>query len=140
MIYSTLYNLPQTAQKLLTYAGNKKIWRLEGEMGVGKTTLIKAVCARLGVADNVTSPTFSLIHEYATASGEPVYHFDFYRIKQEEEALALDCMAYFDSGSYCFLEWPCRIPHLIPAAHCKISLTAQPNGTRVLQLSLSNPP
>ncbi len=135
-LHSTLDNLPLTAQALLQHASDQRIWLFEGEMGAGKTTLIKALCAQLGVQDTVTSPTFSLIHEYATAAGEAIYHFDFYRIFHEEEALALDCAAYFDSGSYCFIEWPSNIPSLIPPAYCQVSLTTQPEGQRWLRMGL----
>lgn len=103
-------------------------------MGTGKTTLIRALCARLGVLDNVTSPTFSLVHEYAMASGEVVYHFDFYRIRCEEEVLDLDCSAYFESGSYCFIEWPTKIYNLIPPVYCRVRLTAQPDDRRILRI------
>lgn len=103
-------------------------------MGTGKTTLIRALCARLGVLDNVTSPTFSLVHEYAMASGEAVYHFDFYRIRCEEEVLDLDCSAYFESGSYCFIEWPTKIYNLIPPVYCRVRLTAQPDDRRMLRI------
>ena len=135
-LHSTLDNLPATAQALLHHAGRQRIWRFEGEMGAGKTTLIKALCAQLGVRDTVTSPTFALIHEYATASGAAIYHFDFYRIQHEEEALALDCTTYFESGSYCFIEWPTKIHNLIPSVHCQVSLTVQPDGHRMLRMSL----
>jgi|LakMenEpi03Aug12_release.lakeMendotaPanAssembly.Ray.scaffolds.fasta_scaffold297275_2 tRNA threonylcarbamoyladenosine biosynthesis protein TsaE len=135
-LYSTLDNLPVTAQALLHHADGQKVWLLEGDMGAGKTTLVRALCARLGVRDNVTSPTFSLVHEYVTASGEAVYHFDFYRIRHEEEALDLDYVAYFESGSYCFVEWPTKIDNLISPTYCKVSLTVQPDGCRMLYMHL----
>jgi tRNA threonylcarbamoyladenosine biosynthesis protein TsaE len=133
-LHSTLDNLPATAQTLLHHAGGQKVWLLEGDMGAGKTTVIRALCAQLGVLDNVTSPTFSLVHEYATASGEAVYHFDFYRICCEEEALDLDCTAYFESGSYCFIEWPTKIFNLIPPAYCKVHFASRPDGCRILHI------
>jgi tRNA threonylcarbamoyladenosine biosynthesis protein TsaE len=136
MLHSTLDNLPVTAQALLRHAGGQKVWLLEGAMGAGKTTLIRSLCAQLGVRDNVASPTFSLVHEYATASGEAIYHFDFYRIRHEEEALDLDYAAYFESGSYCFVEWPTKIYNLIPPAYCKVRLTVQPDGSRILHVHL----
>jgi tRNA threonylcarbamoyladenosine biosynthesis protein TsaE len=133
-LYSTLANLPATAQALLHYAGSQRVWLLEGDVGAGKTTLIRALCTQLGVRDNVSSPTFSLVHEYAAASGEIIYHFDFYRICHEEEAIDLDCMTYFESGSYCFVEWPTRIYNLIPPVYCQVALTAQSDGCRMLHM------
>ena len=138
-LYSTLDQLPAIAQKLLQHANEQKIWLFDGEMGAGKTTLIKALCAELGVQDTVNSPTFSIVHEYATAAGLPVYHFDFYRIHDEGEAIDLDCMAYFKSGSHCFIEWPSKIAGLIPPVHCAISLAPQANGNRLLRVSVYKP-
>lgn len=135
-LYSTLDKLPIIAQQLLQYAREQKIWLFDGEMGAGKTTLIKALCAQLGVQDIVNSPTFSLVHEYATAAGMPVYHFDFYRIQHEEEALSLDCLTYFESGHYCFIEWPTRIPSLIPPAHCQLDLAVIAANQRRLHVKL----
>lgn len=135
-LYGTLDNLPVTAQALLRHADGQKVWLLEGDMGAGKTTLIRALCARLGVRDNVTSPTFSLVHEYVTASGEAIYHFDFYRICHEEEALDLDYTTYFESGSYCFVEWPTKVGNLISPAYCKVSLTVQADGSRMICMHL----
>lgn len=133
-LLSTLDQLPGIARKLLQHAEGQKIWLFEGEMGAGKTTLIKALCAELGVQDTVNSPTFSIVHEYATAAGVPVYHFDFYRLQHEEEALALDCLSYFESGCYCFIEWPSKIASLIPSIHCKVTLATQSDDNRLLQL------
>jgi tRNA threonylcarbamoyladenosine biosynthesis protein TsaE len=133
---STLDNLPAVAEALLRHAGETKVWLLEGAMGAGKTTVIRALCAQLGVLDNVTSPTFSLVHEYATVSGEAVYHFDFYRTCREEEVLDLDCTTYFERGRYCFVEWPNKIAHWTLPAYCKVSLAVQPNGSRVFHLQL----
>jgi len=134
-VYSTLDNLPATSEALIRYAGKQKLWLFEGDMGLGKTTLIRALCAQLGVRDNVASPTFSLIHEYATACGKAVYHFDFYRIRCEEEVMNLDFMAYFESGNYCFIEWPARIYNLIPSTYFKICFTAQPGNRRILHIT-----
>lgn len=132
---STLDSLPLVAQHLLQYAKGHKVWLLHGEMGAGKTTLIKALCAKLGVKDIVNSPTFSIVQEYATEAGVPVYHFDFYRIQDEEEAL--DCISYFESGHYCFIEWPSKIASLAPPQHCKLSLRSQPDGSRLIHMQLS---
>ncbi len=121
-LLSTLHGLPTAARALLTHASSQRVWALHGGMGAGKTTLTGALCAQLGVQDCVSSPTYAMVQEYATATGEPVYHFDFYRLRDEEEALALDCLAYFDSGHYCFIEWPSRIPHLLPPVHYSVRL------------------
>lgn len=125
--------LAAAAQTLLKHAGETRVWCLKGDLGAGKTTLTRAVCTQLGVSDNVCSPTFSLIHEYATTTGTPVYHFDLYRLQHEEEVLELDCMAYFDSGSYCFVEWPERIPNLLPAPHYQVHLTTVSEDCRLLE-------
>lgn len=135
-LHSTLDNLPATAQALLRYAGRQRVWLLEGDVGAGKTTLIRALCTQLGVRDNVSSPTYSLVHEYAAVSGEVIYHFDFYRIRHEEEALDLDFMAYFESGSYCFVEWPTKIYNVIPPGYCQVDLITQPDGCRTLHMHL----
>lgn len=136
VLRSALDTLSSTAQELLQYADRHKVWLLEGAMGAGKTTLVRAICEQLGVQDNVASPTFSLVHEYASTSGEPVYHFDLYRIRSEEEVLDLDFAAYFDSGSYCFVEWPGKACHIIPPIYCKICFAVQPHGDRILHVTL----
>ena len=135
-LYSTLEDLSATVQTLLHHAGKQKLWLLTGSMGVGKTTLVKAFCTQLGVLDYVTSPTFSIIHEYTNASGEAIYHFDFYRIRHASEAIDLDCIAYFESGSYCFIEWPEKVRNVIPAAYCEICFSVQPRGDRILHVTL----
>jgi tRNA threonylcarbamoyladenosine biosynthesis protein TsaE len=91
-------------------------------MGAGKTTLIKSICKVLGVKDNVSSPTFSLVNEYHTIKGEIVYHFDFYRIKSEEEASDIGVDEYFYSDEYCFVEWPSMIPSLWPDEYVMINI------------------
>src|SRR5690606_42129148 len=98
----------------------EKVILFEAEMGTGKTTLIKELCKVLKVEDNISSPTFSLVNEYQTAKGEVVYHFDFYRLKSEEEALDFGVEDYLYSGNYCFLEWSEKIPNLIPDKHTQI--------------------
>jgi tRNA threonylcarbamoyladenosine biosynthesis protein TsaE len=108
--------LPAAAAQLrqLIEAENCPIVLLEGEMGAGKTTLTKALCAALGVQDDVSSPTFSLVNEYRDGRGRPVYHFDFYRIDSAEEAERMGAQEYFDSGYLCLIEWPSRIGPLLP--------------------------
>jgi tRNA threonylcarbamoyladenosine biosynthesis protein TsaE len=108
------------ARKLLDKYGNERIFALFGEMGIGKTTFIKTICAQLGITDEVTSPTFSIINEYIKPDGESLYHFDFYRIKLEEEAYDLGYEDYFYGGSYCFIEWPEKVEKLLPAETVRV--------------------
>jgi len=105
------------------------VWALKGEMGAGKTTLVSALCALWGVEDAVSSPTFSLVNEYLTAAGDPVYHFDFYRIASEEEAMDMGVDEYFSSGALCLVEWPGRIPGLLPDLAGTVEI-ALDGGTR----------
>lgn len=108
----------------------------EGEMGAGKTTLIRALCAALGVADDVSSPTFALVNEYRDGRDQPVYHFDFYRLDSAEEAARLGAAEYFDSGYLCLVEWPARVAELLPAARLEVHLTVA--GPESRQLALIN--
>ena len=94
----------------------------KGEMGAGKTTLIKNICNFLNVKDDISSPTFSLVNEYETAKGETIYHFDFYRIEKEEEALDMGCEDYFYSNNVCLIEWPSKINNLIPLNFLEIEI------------------
>ena len=98
-------------------------------MGAGKTTLIKALCECLGTNEPVTSPTFSIVNEYAGA-GDKIYHFDFYRLKNQTEALDMGYEEYFYSGAYCFIEWPEKIPGLLPEHFIKIRIEVQGNNSR----------
>ena len=112
----------------------EKVILFHGEMGAGKTTFIKALCHTLGVHNATASPTFSLVNEYLSDSGETLYHFDVYRLKQETEALDMGIEEYLYSGNYCFIEWAEKIPNLIPEKHSVITLTTLPDGNRKLQL------
>ncbi|MEI6508122.1 MAG: tRNA (adenosine(37)-N6)-threonylcarbamoyltransferase complex ATPase subunit type 1 TsaE [Bacteroidota bacterium] len=100
------------AQKIIEASGNYTIWTFDGEMGAGKTTLIKAICKTLGVEDEVSSPTFSLVNEYKTNDGKTIYHFDFYRIKNIEEVYDIGYEDYFYSNNICLIEWPEKIEEL----------------------------
>ncbi len=110
----------------------------EGEMGAGKTTLIRALCAALGVADDVSSPTFALVNEYRDARDQPVYHFDFYRIDSEDEAARIGASEYFDSGYLCLVEWPARVAALLPVPYLEVRLTVQADESRVVELKIIN--
>lgn len=103
-------------------------------MGAGKTTLIKEICKQLGVEDNISSPTFSLVNEYETKNGELAYHFDFYRITDEEEALDIGIEDYFYSGNWCFIEWPENVENLLPLDAVEIHITILEDGKRNIQL------
>ncbi|SDM53751.1 tRNA (adenosine(37)-N6)-threonylcarbamoyltransferase complex ATPase subunit type 1 TsaE [Siphonobacter aquaeclarae] len=135
LISSSTADLPEIARQVLAFAADRKVWLLEGEMGAGKTTFIKAVCSVLGVAQTVQSPTFALVNEYATTTGDVVYHFDFYRIKKEEEALDMGVEEYFYSGDYCFVEWPSQISGLWPEERLDVHISERPDGTRLFQLT-----
>lgn len=111
------------AQELIVFAGDRKVWAFYGEMGAGKTTFIRIICEQLKVRENVSSPTFSLVNEYMSEKlREPVYHFDFYRINNEREAVDIGCEEYFESGNLCMVEWPEKILNLLPHPHLKISI------------------
>ena len=113
-------DLDSVAKKLLGESRNSTVWLFYGEMGAGKTTLIKAICQALGVRSVMTSPTFSIVNEYE-GNGK-IYHFDFYRLKNEEEAYDIGVEEYLDSGNLCLIEWPERIPSLLPQSRFEIKL------------------
>lgn len=128
----TLTELPEIAHKILQSCTSKTLL-FYGPMGVGKTTLIKELTYQLGSMDNVSSPTFSLVNEYASKAG-PIYHFDFYRIRDEEEALDIGIEDYFDSGNWLFVEWPDKIPNFLPSDYQKI-LIERKDGINHLHLT-----
>ena len=103
--FNKIEALPKVAEQLLGEFPEQRFFAFFGKMGVGKTTLIKELCNQLGVKDNVCSPTFAIINEYTTGEGEPVYHFDFYRLKSEAEAYDIGYEEYFYGDGYCFTEW-----------------------------------
>lgn len=104
-------------------------------MGAGKTTLIKAVCEQLGVQNTVQSPTFSIVNEYPTNTGQVVYHFDCYRLKNETEAMDIGIEEYFGSGERCFVEWPSRIPNLLPQRYAVLQISVIDPLTRIIHLA-----
>lgn len=135
IITSSLADLPGAAKSILEFAGTNRILLFYGEMGAGKTTLIKTMCAQLGVDDPVTSPTFSIVNEYKGANG-PVFHFDFYRLSNQTEAFDLGYEEYFDSGNYCFIEWPEKIAGLIPDEYTGIRISILDDTIR--QITVEN--
>ena len=112
----------------------QKVILFNGQMGAGKTTLIKAISKQLGVANTTSSPTFSLVNEYQANDGK-VFHFDMYRLKSQSEALDMGIEEYLYSGHWCFIEWPEKIPGLIPDKHSVIDLTVLDDGKRQLTIT-----
>lgn len=121
LLSTSAENLNSISKEILEFAGNQKVFLFYGEMGAGKTTLIKSLCEVLGVQEPTSSPTFSIVNEYEGRQNL-IYHFDFYRLKDESEALDLGYEEYFYSGEYCFVEWPEKISSLLPANYLKISI------------------
>lgn len=131
----SLEGIAEAAKQVIDFADGRKVLLFEGQMGAGKTTLIRAICDQLGVVDETSSPTFSLVNVYENQQGEELYHFDFYRIKDEDEAFDIGADEYFYSGKYCFIEWGEKIPRLIPDENVKISINLEADNTRTISLS-----
>jgi len=127
----SLKDLGEAARRLLSFAGSQRIIAFYGEMGAGKTTFIQAICRELGVNEHVSSPTFSLVNEYRDKDGQPVYHFDFYRINNENEAVDIGCEEYFNSGSLCLIEWPEKILNLLPHPLVKVVIEINNQARRL---------
>lgn len=116
------------ARDLLVSFPDDRFFAFFGKMGVGKTTLIKELCAHLGVEDVVCSPTFAIVNEYSAQGGEPVYHFDFYRLKSIAEAYDIGYEEYFYSGFYCFTEWTEKVEELLPECYVRVEIVEQDGG------------
>lgn len=128
-------NIRNAAREFLDMVKDKgTCFAFYAPMGAGKTTFIKAVCEELGVKDVITSPTFAIVNEYTDGQGEPVFHFDFYRIKKMEELYDMGADDYFYSGSMCFMEWPEIVEDALPEEVIKVCITANADGTRTLTL------
>ncbi|MER2996970.1 tRNA (adenosine(37)-N6)-threonylcarbamoyltransferase complex ATPase subunit type 1 TsaE [Pontibacter populi] len=133
---NSLDDLPTAAAMLLEAASEEPVILFEGPMGAGKTTLIKEFCRQMGVQENVSSPTFALVNEYETEIGKLIYHFDFYRISDEREALNIGALEYFDSGNICLIEWPSLIPNLLPEHYLLVTLqTAEDSEVRTMTIN-----
>ena len=122
----------EAAKAFVDAMGEKRVFAFYGKMGVGKTTFIKAVCEEMGVEDVINSPTFAIVNEYVDGRGEPVYHFDFYRIKKEQEVLDIGYEDYVYSGNVCFMEWPELIEGLLPADVVKVTIQEEEDGGRTI--------
>ncbi|OCB78566.1 tRNA (adenosine(37)-N6)-threonylcarbamoyltransferase complex ATPase subunit type 1 TsaE [Flavobacterium crassostreae] len=132
----SLKDLDSVAAQVVAQNPNK-ILLFQGEMGAGKTTFIKQLCKTLGVTEPTSSPTFSLVNEYQTTTNQTIYHFDFYRINSQNEALDIGAEEYFYSGNWCFIEWADKVADLIPEGATTITITVLPEGNRLLQMSPS---
>lgn len=131
-IVYTLADIDLVAQRLLAYL-TERVIVFRGEMGAGKTTLIKALVKAMGSSDTVSSPTFALVNPYMSEEGT-IYHFDFYRIKKEEEAFDIGFEEYLYSGDWCFIEWAERVPSYLPEKYITIDIEAIDANTRRLKL------
>ena len=129
-----LAELGETAKWVLAKA-QSRILLFYGEMGSGKTTLIKEIARSLGVAELTNSPTFSLVNEYLSHQGESLYHFDFYRIEREEEAYDMGVEEYLDSGLWCFIEWPEKVENLLPLVSTALRISINADGSRSIELT-----
>ena len=150
IVISDLEHIGEAARQFVESIGDHRVFAFYGHMGAGKTTFIKAVCEQLGVDDVITSPTFAIVNEYTTPSNSPclgggpnaspkqgrvegsIYHFDFYRIKRLEEVYDMGYEDYFYSGSLCFIEWPELIEELLPDDAVRVTITEQPDGSRLV--------
>lgn len=124
--------LAAAARTLLEAYPAARSFAFHGDMGAGKTTFIKAICAELGVQDGMSSPTFSLVNEYITNQGEIIFHFDFYRIDNENDAYQAGLHEYFDTGNYCFVEWPEKVPSILPTGTIHVQITVDASARVVI--------
>ncbi len=131
---NSLTEIDKAAKDFVAAMGDRKVFAFYGKMGAGKTTFIKAVCEELGVEDVINSPTFAIVNEYVDGKGEPVYHFDFYRIKNLQEVLDIGYEDYVYSGHVCFMEWPELLENLLPDDAVKVTIEEEMDGGRVVQI------
>lgn len=123
-----IHELPAVAESILKFAEDRRVFVFEGEMGSGKTTLIKELCRLLGSKDNFSSPTYSVVNEYRReTTGEPIYHMDLYRLNRLQEALEIGVEEYLNSGHYCFIEWPELIEALLPGGIVRVCIKSEDN-------------
>ena len=125
-----IQDINKAAKAFISAMGDSAVFAFYGKMGAGKTTFIKAVCEELGVTDVINSPTFAIVNEYEYGDGDIIYHFDFYRIKKEQEVLDIGYEDYVYSGNLCFMEWPELIESLLPDGTVKVTIEEEADGSR----------
>ncbi len=133
---NSLEEINEVAAKFLDYVGDRSIFALYGQMGVGKTTFIKAIGECLNVEDDISSPTFAIVNEYVTGAGKSMYHFDFYRVNDVSEALDFGYEEYFYSGCKCFIEWPEKVDELLPDDIVNCYFVENEDGSRELSVEM----
>ncbi|SHN28162.1 tRNA threonylcarbamoyladenosine biosynthesis protein TsaE [Cyclobacterium lianum] len=136
IVCNHLNEISNSAELIIDLCRDFDVWVFKGEMGAGKTTLIREICRALGVVDQVSSPTFSIVNEYATDRGEIIFHFDFYRISDPMEAVEIGVEEYFHSGRYCFVEWAEKIPSFLPDSFALIEIEKQEKEIRHIAVKL----
>lgn len=132
----SLEGLPKGAKEFFAIVGKERVFAFKGKMGAGKTTFIKALCKQLEVEDNVCSPTFAIVNVYFSKQMGDVYHFDFYRLENESQALDIGVEEYFYSGNYCFMEWAENIPSLIPDNCIEVEIEETSSKARKITIHL----
>ena len=131
---NSLTDLIPVSNQIITLSEHIPVWCFKGELGAGKTTLIKAICDQLGVSDSMSSPTFSIVNEYKSKDGSYIYHFDFYRIKSVSEAHQIGTEEYFYSGNFCFIEWSEKIQEILPPTRMEIVIKLEEENRRKINL------
>lgn len=127
-----LDTIRSAARQFIENIGSSRVFAFYGKMGAGKTTFVKALCEELGCDDVITSPTFAIVNEYTDGDQQPVYHFDFYRIKKLEEVYDMGYEEYFYSGALCLIEWPELIEDVLPDDTVRVTIEEQADGSRLL--------
>lgn len=127
-----LGTIRSAARQFIENIGSSRVFAFYGKMGAGKTTFVKALCEELGCDDVITSPTFAIVNEYTDGEQQPVYHFDFYRIKKLEEVYDMGYEEYFYSGALCLIEWPELIEDVLPDDTVRVTIEEQADGSRLL--------
>lgn len=130
IVIRDIESIREAARQFVDAMGDNTVFAFYGHMGAGKTTFIKAVCEELGVTDVINSPTFAIVNEYLDGNDNQIFHFDFYRIKKEQEVLDIGYEDYVYSGNVCFMEWPELIEDLLPEDVVKVTIEEQEDGTR----------